>query len=384
MEHVNIKPSLNTAEAGPDIRILRKTWKNVVSTEAQLELISKMVNLNLGFPDVEEFLRTQSSKLKSSKFKFNNVNSNQVNVLMKSKLADAVERNREAKKCKECKRGELHLLYGKNTRRVKNVLRKLNREMRMLSAECRSKNKMKIEWLLNKYRPDSLKENNNFVLPEDVKQFENAKIFDPKFVPPEDVHKPEVIVIGDLQPPLDSDEIAALVLPPKTAVTDTLNLEDFKCEVTMCSTKLRWEIGKEEEEKTDVEVTATEAEQEIMDEVEAKSRIPYDPHTASLDLRRRKVTDTKDNSRVYMPKPISLQQETNIHVREGTYEAIFNDYCAENCDVKGRQLANLSKQEMVGIKKLKKRVNDGSRPVGSDKYIVFNLHQLPSQSAHAQ
>ena len=112
MEHVNIKPSLNTAEAGPDIRILRKTWRNVVSTEAQLELISKMVNLNLGFPDVEEFLRTQSSKLKSSKFKFNEVNSNQVNVIMKSKLADAVERNREAKKCKERMKGELHLLYG--------------------------------------------------------------------------------------------------------------------------------------------------------------------------------------------------------------------------------------------------------------------------------
>ena len=25
-----------------------------------------------------------------------------------------------------------------------------------------------------------------------------------------------------------------------------------------------------------------------------------------------------------------------------------------------------------------------ARPVGSDKYIVFNQHQLPSQSAHVQ
>ena len=111
-------PSKKTAEnAGPDIRILRKIWKKLVMTETQLELISRMVELNIGFPDIEEFIGTQNGKLKSSKFtskfKLNKVMTNQVNNLMKSKLTDAVESHREAKKVKDCKRNELELLYGK-------------------------------------------------------------------------------------------------------------------------------------------------------------------------------------------------------------------------------------------------------------------------------
>ena len=97
-----------------------------------------------------------------------------------------------------------------------------------------------------------------------------------------------------------------------------------------------------------------------MEETEAKSRIPYDPEAQTLDLRRRKVTDSKDNSRVYMPRPISLQQETFIGVREATCEAIFENYVKEHCNDKGAQPSNLSKQEMAGIAKLRKRVDSGS------------------------
>ena len=63
------KVNSNTAtNAGLDKRILRKLWREATLTETQLELISKLLELNLGFTDVEEFVKTQSRKLKSEKF----------------------------------------------------------------------------------------------------------------------------------------------------------------------------------------------------------------------------------------------------------------------------------------------------------------------------
>ena len=137
MDIVSPKQSINTADAGPDKRILRKLWENATFAEAQLELISRLVELNLGLPDIEEFLKTQHGKLKSDKFKFNNVNSKQVNILMKSKLGDAEEKYRQAKKAKVSMRKDLDRLYGINSRRCKNVLRKLGKEMRKLKSNIR-------------------------------------------------------------------------------------------------------------------------------------------------------------------------------------------------------------------------------------------------------
>ena len=97
-----------------------------------------------------------------------------------------------------------------------------------------------------------------------------------------------------------------------------------------------------------------------MEETEAHSRLPFDPRTLTLDLRKRKVTDTKENSRIYMPKPVSIREETNIHLREEIYEKTFNKFYEENCDEKGRQKSNLSQQQRLGVSKLKKRIKDNT------------------------
>ena len=50
MVSVKHKIDLSTAEnAGPDKGILRKTWEKVILAETQLELISTLVDRNLGF-----------------------------------------------------------------------------------------------------------------------------------------------------------------------------------------------------------------------------------------------------------------------------------------------------------------------------------------------
>ena len=108
-----------------------------------------------------------------------------------------------------------------------------------------------------------------------------------------------------------------------------MSKSSFKAELGLCSTKVRWEIGKEEEEKDDEKTETTEEEVNLMEKIESKSRLPYDPILGELDLRKRKVTDTKDNSKVYMPKPLSVKEEASINTRETTYENTFNKFYRE-------------------------------------------------------
>ena len=66
------------------------------------------------------------------------------------------------------------------------------------------------------------------------------------------------------------------------------------------------------------------------------------------------------NSKVHLPKPISIKEETNINLRENCYQKVFDDFVREKCDEQGKQRSNLTKQQMRGISKLKSRVKDSS------------------------
>ena len=54
-----------------------------------------------------------------------------------------------------------------------------------------------------------------------------------------------------------------------------------------------------------------------------------------------------------------MEYEALLETRRQTQAKVFKEYRKENCDEKGRQKSNLTKQQMAGLKKLKKRVADG-------------------------
>ena len=128
------------------------------------------------------------------------------------------------------------------------------------------------------------------------------------------------------------------------------------------STKIRWDISKEEGEKLSDEdkVETTEEEDNHIEEEEARSRIPYDPLLNECDLRKRRVTDIQENSRIYMPKPLNVAHEANINIRETIFENTFSRYVDSFCNETGKQKPNLTRSEMSGLAKRKKRVDDGS------------------------
>ena len=77
-----------------------------------------------------------------------------------------------------------------------------------------------------------------------------------------------------------------------------------------------------------------------------------------IDQRKRKVTDLKGNSKIYLPKPLAANKEANISLRRDRYHEIFHKYKQENCNKSGEQKSNLTFQQRKGLKKLSKRIRD--------------------------
>ena len=105
---------------------------------------------------------------------------------------------------------------------------------------------------------------------------------------------------------------------PKFFVMNDLVEETFEVEVESCIMKYRWELMKGEEDNKKSKDTAdvafntlfeelyTEEEkiehEEEMEMAEAELRMIFNPSDNKLDLRRRRVTDLKGNSRVCFPR----------------------------------------------------------------------------------
>ena len=76
------------------------------------------------------------------------------------------------------------------------------------------------------------------------------------------------------------------------------------------------------------------------------------------DARGLRVMDYKHNSRVIFPKAQSGVQENNLEVMRAELLHHHREWVAANCNCKKEQQSNLSKDEQLGLKSIKKRVAD--------------------------
>ena len=159
MNLVETKTTVITGKPDQDKRILRKIWSNAITTQTKLELITRLCNLNLGFKGIEDFCNLQVGELQSKNFqeKFGRIRAKNIELIMKNKMHDAEEDVRKAMKEKERAKKELDQHYGINSRKCRNVVKKINKEMRTLLAAKREKNNKKVDWLLKKYRKEEEK-----------------------------------------------------------------------------------------------------------------------------------------------------------------------------------------------------------------------------------
>ena len=117
-------------------------------------------------------------------------------------------------------------------------------------------------------------------------------------------------------------------------------------------------MNKDNEGSEDVDEEVTEDEKEIIAEIAAKSRQPFDQDNSTIDMRKKRVSDLKSNSRVILPKPLDAKREAFIAVRKEQWLKVFREFIAEKAP-EGKQNDNLTKKQKVGLAKLKKRIKDG-------------------------
>ena len=75
-----------------------------------------------------------------------------------------------------------------------------------------------------------------------------------------------------------------------------------------------------------------------------ESREVYNPVNRTFNMRKRRVTDLDQNTYVIFPAPQSVEYEAMLEIRRQTQAKVFLEYVKENCDRKGRQKSNLTKQ----------------------------------------
>ena len=93
--------------------------------------------------------------------------------------------------------------------------------------------------------------------------------------------------------------------------------------------------------------------------IEAKSRQVYCPEENNFDMGKQRVTDCPNNTRVFLPKPMSAMDEAMWAVRVSEWNKVRDWFKANNTNAKGEQKPNLSPSKLRGLKSLLLRVKEG-------------------------
>ena len=341
-----IVPTGLEIEPGLVFRDVRKVWKRSTKAESRLELLKNLGAKNLGLPTLENSIQHEANMRHSFKYKSKmKRNPDLIRSQMDIKIKDAYQAVRETNSEKFKLRKILEKALGKSPDLKSKVFDQLNRETRNLREALKKKNREKVLNLEEKYLKPKL--NESCQVPEEIQRFEKIKLYTTDLQKEKRDIRVNIEVIGDVQ--VDDEELSVLRLPPEFAVLDKLRDEDFMHETEMAMTKIRWEKMKDLEEEDDV----------VDEEEEAKKRQIFDPLEKVIDMRKRRVTDMKENSRVILPKPLTAHEEAKIAVRREHFEEVFSEYCQEHCSEKGEQKSNLTFSQRNGLRKLKKRIKDG-------------------------
>ena len=370
-----IKTSVSTTPSsigGQERRVKIKVWQKVAESSARLNLLKALIKEKIGLNEIEEFSIGLQCKYKSQKFKNSadqviRKDGKFMEQAMKSKLADEQCYHRELvdKKIKE--KREIAKKLIKNSRPYRKFMKMLRDEEQRKKAQMTRKFKKKLEHLKTKYSTD--KNHEEVRIPDDVKEFSEAVVFDKKKFEDITPDSYEVKIIGDIE--LSKEEEKVLKLHPKFCIVEKIKVIDFEQEQETSLAKLRMEFRKQEENEN-----LTPEEIKNCEEFEARCRQIYDPETREFDARKKKATDLQECNRVTLPKPLSAENEAKLELRKTTQTQIFKEWLDKNTNKNHEQKSNLTPDEQKGLKSLQTRIKKGELIViktdKSSKFAVTN------------
>ena len=338
-----------------------KLWKDCAASEARIKLIAELKNKNIGFNEIEQFGLGLKYSLKSKQLVDKNEKQIEkvIEAAMRLKLKDEIQHNKELKKEKNIERNRMTRKYHQQTETYKKTMKYLRQEAEKTRRLSMAKYKRKMGHLETRYRERRGEtEEGDTVLPPGMENLAELRVFSAEKYEKIEIEEISVHRIGNIEITREEEEL--LKRNPKFSIPTRLEEDTLSKEMEKAYSLIRMELREEEEEK---KVEETEKMDENLEqrqkEDEAKTRQVYDPIEKRYDEGKRRVTDLEECSRVTLPKPLSVRRETEIELRRESHNRVYQRYRQEFCNMDGEQKSNLTENEKMGLKRLKKRIKDG-------------------------
>ena len=170
------------------------------------------------------------------------------------------------------------------------------------------------------------------------------------------------IIIGNVE--VTEEEKEVITLNPKKPIQLEPKLDKFRLDLEVCFSKMRWSLDKIEEynllasqlEETPWE-ELEEAEKRMYIERECLNRKIFSREHKCLKINNFRVTESRFNAHITLPKPLSPDKEVYINLRRETFMRTMKKFLKKY--EKEKIKMNISKQQFRGYKKLMKRLKDG-------------------------
>ena len=206
----------------------------------------------------------------------------------------------------------------------------ISNECVFTTRECRKHYQRRLDWLIKKKRQSSS-------IKDELENFESTKTDDVRFTDCDISHfESNPRIYGGIT--LNSDESAALQLPPKFAVYNKINPLIAKSQIEKAFTKLRWkkEIPSDDEDEDPREF--------------------YNQEDNTFNLERIRATDLPFNKTVRMPPYADEDTEAKIDFAKSELYKIVGKYHEEE----KQHHHNVDRNVKQGIASLKSRTKENS------------------------
>ena len=366
----SITRSITSAIEGYSLGELEKIWKELTSSEMRLKLMNTLQRYKVGFNDVELFNLglVFNSKTMTHDNYIEKDDRKVIEVAMKFKRQDEIRNRKKMIREKIKARKRIEEVMGKDSYKKRKLVKHLNEVAEKQKRILKEKYDRKVEHLRMKYDNDKEQEMDKVPHELDGEGVEGLSVFNKERF--EEIERTEIkaVTYGDIE--IDEDEEKALKLHPKMTIPKKLAEGYMNLPIDISYTKIRWEMMNEESDestKKNSDVLENNKAEKIKERrkeeenkiIEAKTRMVYDSENKVYDERKQRVTDLKECSRIFLPKPLEVKREAQLEMRRELHSRVSEEYRKEMCDDQGRQKKILTTEEIRGLKKLEKRKQEG-------------------------
>ena len=360
-------------------RTVRKVWDKCMKAEEANRMLKRLVREGVWTNGVEAFSHTKAGKEKWA----NREEPGRREVCVEevsSRVADSDFKVRNLKNERKVKTNKFKREVSHNVFR-----RKLSKILIFCQDgrdAARAKYDDKVRHLKMKYGEAV----DDFVTPNEISEFSECEIFKKNVkMKPDDPSGPVIVCDEGEELELDDGEWAFLARGPKYCIVRACEEENLRVEVETAILKHKWDcMSQEEVEDETVDISEEERREnervaQLAEEMSAQTRMVYNSEEGVWDARGLRVTDYKHNSRVIFPKAQPGEKENNLEVMRAELLHNHREWAKTNCNCKGEQKLNLTKEEQAGMKSIKKRLADGSIVIlPTDKSGRFALMSMPT------